>query len=85
MQFAPLDFRDAQVQAHRSGFDAAPEIAEGVRPAAHVEGQVFVEAGVVADVFEQIFEAARRPGEEPVNRFVLGGVLFIDRQPVFGE
>ena len=44
-------------------------------PAAHGEGQMFRQAGIRADIFQQIFQTARRPGEDLIGLPLQGLIL----------
>jgi tRNA(Ile)-lysidine synthase len=62
MNFPPLDFRDAQFLADFIRLDVVQVILQNTSPTAHIEGQVFRQTGILADIFEQVFQPARRPG-----------------------
>ena len=60
-------------------------IGQGAGPAAHFKGQVFRYSGFVAEIFKQVFQAARGPGKELVSECVLGLVLGIKCYLAFAE
>ena len=84
-QLPPLDLGYAEFLANLIGFLTCPKIVQGEGPAAHVKGEVLGQAGFVADVFEQVLQPARRPGEELFGWRILGQILLIGGDPVIGQ
>ena len=67
------------------GLDVRLPIAQRAGPAAHVERQVLIQAGSFAQVFQQVFQAARRPGEQAVADRVLAFIFHVYLHPAFGQ
>ena len=71
MQLAPLDLGDAEFLADLVGLLAGAVIVQGAGPATHVKGEVLCQTSLVPDIFEQIFQPPRRPGENLLRGMIL--------------
>ena len=95
MQLPPLDLGDAELLADLVGFFAGAVIVQGAGPAAHVEGEMLGQTRLVADIFEQIFQPPRRPGEDLLGGVVplslcgvlpvLAKIFLVGRDPIIGQ
>ena len=81
----PLDLGNAHFLPHPVRLRAILEIAQRACPAAHVERQVLLQAGLLANVLQQVLQTARRPWKQLIDGLVLFQVLAVAGDPVFRQ
>ena len=85
MDLPPLNLGYTQFLPDLIRLNAGTVVTQRAGPPAHVEGKVLTKPGLLADILEQVFEAAWGPGEELVDGVILIEIFPVNGQPIFGQ